>query len=151
MPYEVDLPGGFAISDAQERLDVEAIHRFISEQSYWGRGRAREVMERSLRHSIAFGLYAPDGGQIGLARVVSDRAIRAHVADVYVLPEYRGHGLGKSLVAAVLAHPELVGVSTWSLVTTSAHGLYAGFGFVPLGDPERHMVRVAAAPAAKSA
>jgi GNAT superfamily N-acetyltransferase len=150
MPYEVSLPGGFTVSDDRARLDVDAVYRFIAEEAYWGKGRARDVFERALRHSIGFGLYDPDGRQAGFARVVSDMALRAHLNDVYVLPAYRGAGLGKALVAAVLAHPDLATVGTWTLATDDAQGLYASFGFGPLTRPASHMMRVTSGPGTKS-
>jgi GNAT superfamily N-acetyltransferase len=141
MPYEVALPDGFTISDEFARLDLDEIHRFIATESYWGKGRPRELFERSLRNCIGFGLYAPDGRQIGFARVLSDRALRAHIGDVYVLQSHRGAGLGKALIAAILGHPDLASVGVWTLNTDDAHGLYAGFGFTPLARPETFMIR----------
>jgi GNAT superfamily N-acetyltransferase len=150
MAYEVALTGGCVVSDDRARLDLGAVHRFISEESYWGRGRPRATMERAVEHSMAFGLYSPDGAQIGFTRVMSDRAMRAHLADVYVLPGWRGQGLGKALLAAVFAHPDLATVTTWTLNTDDAHALYAGFGFGALARPETFMIRVASSPTAKT-
>ncbi|MCW3473625.1 GNAT family N-acetyltransferase [Limobrevibacterium gyesilva] len=142
MPHDLTLPGGYVVSDDPARLDIDVIHRYLSEDSYWARGRERAVTERSLAHSLCFGLYAPDGSQAGFARIVSDLTTSAHLADVFVLPAHRGRGLGKALVAAVLAHPELQTVRRWTLTTSDAHGLYAAFGFTPHPDPQTQMVRV---------
>ena len=127
------------------RPDVGLIHRYLADESYtWARGRSRAVVERSLPNSLCFGLYAPDGRQAGFARIVSDRAVIAHMNDVFVLPAWRGRGLGRALVAAALAHPELRTVIRWTLSTDDAHALYASFGFTALARPETAMVLVVA-------
>ena len=142
--YEVSLADGWVISDDRARLDVELVHRYIADESYWARGRSRAIMERCIANSLCFGLYVPDGSQAGFTRVVSDRAVIAHMNDVFVLPAWRGRGLGRALVAAALAHPELRTVIRWTLSTYDAHGLYAAFGFGPLASPETAMVRIVA-------
>ena len=147
MSYDVALPDGFVVSDDPSRLDLAEVHRFISQHTYWGKGRSIEAFTRAVRHCIAFGVYAPDSSQISFARVLSDRSLRAHLSDVYVVPSFRGRGLGRALVAAVLAHPELATVGTWTLNTADAHGLYAGFGFVRDERPERHMMLIRPDPA----
>jgi GNAT superfamily N-acetyltransferase len=146
MVHVVELADGFEISDDPDRLDRDAVYRFISEESYWGRGRPRDVFERGVRNRLCFGLYAPDGQQIGFASVMSDLAVRAHLGDVYVLLAYRGRGLGKALVGAALSHPQLAAVGTWTLTTDGAHGLYAAFGFGSPARPETCMVRVISDP-----
>ena len=128
------------ISTDLDRLDPEMIHRFLSEQSYWARGRSREVMQRAFDNSICFGAYLGDQ-QVGFARVVTDRATFAWLADVFVLDEFRGRGYGKALVGAVLEHPDLQGLRRWLLATKDAHGLYAQYGFVPV-PPDRFMERI---------
>jgi GNAT superfamily N-acetyltransferase len=138
----MELPDGCTISDDRARLDVELLHRYLAEESYWARGRSRAIVERSLANSLCLGLYAGDGSQVGFARVVSDRAVMAHLSDVFVLPAWRGRGLGKALVAAALAHPELGTVRRWTLSTDDGHALYAAFGFRPLPHPEMQMVRI---------
>ena len=131
---------GFVISDDPARLDRDAIWAFIS-QTYWARARTREQHERALDHSLCFGVYDGDDGdkQIGFARIITDYAITAHIADVYILEPYRGRGLSKWLVSAILAHPELTTVRRFTLNTDDAHGLYAQFGFAPLRKPEAMM------------
>lgn len=130
---------GYEISTDPSRLDLDAIHAFLR-TAYWSPGVERAVVERAIAHSIPFGLYAPDGAQAGFARVVTDRATFAYLADVFVLPAHRGHGLGGWLVETVLAHPDVQGVRRFHLATADAHGLYARFGFVP-SDPARMMDR----------
>ncbi len=112
---------------------MDAIYRFLSEQSYWALGRSRALVERGIAHSLPVGAYAPDGSQAAFAMAVSDRAVFALLSNVFVLPRFRGRGLGAAVVAALLGHPELATVTRWSLNTDDAHGLYAKFGFVPLG------------------
>ena len=140
MAFARDLPGGFALSDDQARLDLALVHRYLAEESYWALGRDRAAFERAVAHSLCLGLYAPDGTQIGFARAMTDYGLRAHLLDVFVLPAWRGHGLGRALVGAMLEHPALSGVATWTLSTRDAHGLYASFGFAPQPDPQKQMV-----------
>lgn len=130
---------GYTVSTDPARLDLDAIHDYLANQSYWARNRPREMVERSLRNSLCFGLYF-GAEQVGLARVISDCATYAYLCDVYVLPEHRGKGLSKWLIGLVVAHPDLQNLRRFALATRDAHGLYARFGFTPLTDPERHMV-----------
>ncbi len=129
----------FEISTDPARLQVDEIYAFLS-GSYWAAGRPRDVVIRSLAGSLCFGLYQT-GRQIGLARVVTDRATFAYVCDVYVLDEFRGQGLGKWLLEVVTSHPDLQGLRRWSLVTRDAHGLYRQFGFQNLAAPDAWMER----------
>jgi GNAT superfamily N-acetyltransferase len=119
------------------RIDVERTHQFLSEVAYWSLGVPRDVVSRAIQGSIVFGVYN-GGEQVGMARVVSDKATFAWLCDVWILPDERGHGLGKWLMECVKAHPELQGLRRWMLATRDAHGLYAQFGYVPV-DPERFM------------
>jgi GNAT superfamily N-acetyltransferase len=130
---------GYTISDDPARLDVGTVHRYLSEESYWARGVPRDVVERSIAGSLPFGLYAPDGSLVGFARVVTDRAVFAYLADVFVLDAHRGSGLGVWLVEVVLSHPELQGLRRWLLFTADAHGLYERFGFGPGRTFESYM------------
>jgi GNAT superfamily N-acetyltransferase len=130
---------GYEISNDAARLDLDVIHGFLR-TAYWSPGVSREVVERSIAHSIPFGLYAPDGAQAGFARVVSDRAVFAYIGDVFVLEEHRGRGLGVQLLETILAHPELQGLRRWHLATNDAHGLYERFGF-RASDPATMMDR----------
>ena len=135
---------GFEITTDRERIDVAAVHAFLT-RSYWSPGVARDVIERAIANSLAFGLLAPDGAQAGFARAVTDRATYAYLADVYVLEEHRGRGLGVWLVRTVMEHPDLQGLRRWALATADAHGLYARFGFGPPRRPEMHLFREAGA------
>lgn len=129
------------ISTDPALLDVDLIHRFLSEESYWARGRARAVTERAIAGSLCFGAYDEDAGQVGFARVVTDAATFGFLADVFVVAAARGRGVGKALVTAVTAHPDVGSLPRLTLATDDAHGLYAQFGFVPVDDAERWMVR----------
>lgn len=129
---------GYEISDDPARLDLAAMHIFLSRDSYWSRGIPRDVLDRAVVGSVNFGLYQ-DGTQIGLARVVTDRATFAWLCDVYVLPEHRGRGLGHWLVRTVLEHPDLQDLQKFLLATADAHQIYADCGFAPLSEPGRWM------------
>jgi GNAT superfamily N-acetyltransferase len=124
------LPGGFELDDDPSRIDVDAVHRYLSEQSYWAAGRSRETVARLVREAArVVGLYR-DGEQIGFARAVSDGVAVAYLADVYVLPADQGRGLGKELVRELVEGGPLAHVR-WLLHTRDAHGLYEQFGFGP--------------------
>ena len=129
--------GDYEVSTDPERIDIESVHRFLSDEAYWSPGVPEDVVRRAIAGSIVFGLYR-GSEQVGLARVVSDRATFAWLCDVYVLKEHRGHGLGKWLMECVKAHPDLQGLRHWLLATRDAHGLYAQYGFEPV-DPDRFM------------
>lgn len=129
--------GEYLISSDPARMDIDSVHRFLSDEAYWSPGVPEDVVRRAVAGSIVFGLYH-GSEQVGLARVVSDRATFAWLCDVYVLKEHRGHGLGKWLMECVRAHPDLQGLRRWLLATRDAHGLYKQFGFEPV-DPERFM------------
>jgi len=133
----MNAAAAYEVSSDPARLDLDVIHGFLR-RSYWSPGIPREVVERALRNSLGFGAYHR-GAQVGFARVITDRATFAYVADVFVLEEHRGRGVSKLLMQAVMAHPELQGLRRWSLATRDAHGLYRQFGFAPVAQPERHM------------
>jgi GNAT superfamily N-acetyltransferase len=128
------------ISTDPAELDVALIHRFLSEESYWAQGIPLTTVERALAHSVCVGGFL-DGRQVAFARAVTDQATFAYLADVFVLPEHRGRGHGRQVVAALLDDPRLQGLRRWHLVTRDMQRLYAAFGFVPLTQPERHMQR----------
>jgi GNAT superfamily N-acetyltransferase len=130
---------GYEISTDRARLDIPRIHRFLSTEAYWSPGVSRDVVERSIVNSVCFGVYTDGGEQVGFARAVTDRATFAWLADVYIESPHRGHGLGKRLVAEVLAHPELQGLRRWMLGTADAHELYRRFGFSELRDVQRFL------------
>ena len=128
----------YEISTDVARLDRALIHRFLHDDSYWAKGVPRDVVDRAIANSLCFGLYG-GGAQVGFARVVSDRAAIAYMADVFVLAEHRGRGLGKRLIETVMAHPDLQGLRRFFLGTADAHALYRRFGFRPLAEPGRMM------------
>lgn len=132
--------GPYAISTDRARLDLSVIHDFLTNSSYWAVGRELETVRRSIENSLPFGLY--DGErQIGFARVVTDYATFAWLADVFVLEAARGQGLGTWLIEVILSHPDLQGFRRWTLATKDAHEIYRKFGFSELKRPERWMER----------
>jgi GNAT superfamily N-acetyltransferase len=132
--------GEYLITTDRSRLDVPLIHNFLSKESYWAVGRSVEVVKRTIDNSLCFGVYK-ETEQVGFARVVTDFATFAWLADVFVVPEHRGQGLAKWLMEVILAHPDLQGFRRWVLATKDAQSLYAQFGFIPLHRPERWMER----------
>ncbi len=130
----------YRISTDRRQVDLDVVHGFLT-TFYWSPGIPREVVRRALEHSLPFGLYRGPS-QIGLARVVTDYATFAYLCDVFILPDARGQGLGKWLMAVVADHPALQGLRRWVLTTRDAHGLYRHSGFTDLAHPERFMERV---------
>ena len=125
------------ISTDASRLQIEMICDFLS-RTHWAQNQSRQATERAIANSLSFGVYDGDK-QISFARVVTDFATFAWIADVFILEEYRGRGLAKWLMSTILAHPELQSMRGWVLATLDAHGLYQQFGFVGLHNPERFM------------
>ena len=141
-----DLAGDvLRISTDPADIDIDWLHSALSERSYWAHGRGRSVVERSIAGSLVFGAYTGDR-QVGFARVVTDQATFAWICDVFVDESVRGRGVGKRLMAAIVADPRLQGLKRMMLATDDAHGLYAGFGFEPLGQPEKWMSRTGSEP-----
>jgi len=132
-------PEGFEADDDVNRVDVDAVHGFLS-TAYWSPGVPRDVVARSIEGSLNVGVYAATGELVAFARAVTDRATFAWIADVFVLPEHRGHGLGKFVVETLLDHPDLKGLRRLMLATLDAHELYRRHGFEELADPKRMMV-----------
>lgn len=130
-------PDGFVADDDAARVDLDVIHGFLS-TSYWSPGVPREVLARSVANSLNLGVYLEDA-QVGYARAVTDRATFAWIADVFVLPDYRGHGLGRFVVSTLLEHPELKGLRRVMLATADAHELYQSYGFAQLANPDRYL------------
>ncbi len=133
--------GGYVISTDKGRLDLDVIHGFLV-SSYWVTGITRQTVERAIKHSLCFGVFkvhGQTGSQVGFARVISDLATFAYIADVFILESHRGQGLGKWLIGCMLSHPDLQNLRDWLLATTYAQGLYSQFGFQPLVHPERWM------------
>jgi GNAT superfamily N-acetyltransferase len=128
-----ELVDGFELDDDRRRVDVDAVHRYLAEESYWARGRAREEVERLVREAErVVGLYG-DRRQVGFSRTVSDGVAIAYLADVYVLPEARGRGLGVELVRETVERGPFAHCR-WILHTADAHGLYERFGFARPDD-----------------
>jgi N-acetylglutamate synthase-like GNAT family acetyltransferase len=132
--------GGLLFSTDRGRLDIDLIHDFLSRESYWVPGIRREFVERAIAHSVCFGVYERDR-QLAFARVITDCAGFAWLADVFVVADDRSRGIGKQLMEFVMAHPDLQHIRRFMLATRDAHDLYARFGFTPLAHPERLMER----------
>jgi GNAT superfamily N-acetyltransferase len=132
----------FVISTDRSKLDLDAIQRFLLEDSYWARERTVEQTRTAIENSICFGVYHGDR-QIGFARIVSDQATFAYLGDVFIIDEYRGRGLSKWLMEVIVGHPNLQGLRRWVLATRDAHTLYERFGFHQLVHPDRWMERPA--------
>jgi len=133
------------ISTDKSRLDVTFIHQFLSEESYWAGHIPLDLVRTSIENSLCFGAY-DNGAQVGFARVVTDYATFAYVADVFVAASHRGAGVGQQIMAAIVGHPALQRLRRWHLVTRDAQRLYERFGFQPLRTPERHMEMVVTNP-----
>jgi len=143
--------GDWSISTDKARLNIDQIHDFLSHSSYWAQGRPRSLVQKSIDHSLCFGVYA-GAEQVGFARVVTDRATFAWLCDVFIVESHRGLGLGKWLLECVSAHPDLQELHLFILATRDAHALYARYGgFEPLTLPARWMIRRRSQPAELSA
>ena len=136
MEYTV-TENNFIISTDKSKIDIDYVHQFLS-NSYWSPGVPMETVKRAMQNSLCFGVY-DNGRQVGYARMITDTAIFAYLADVFIDENYRGKGLGKWLIKVTLAHPDLQGLRRIILATKDAHSLYAQFGFVPFATPERWM------------
>lgn len=130
--------GEFLVSTDPARLNLEVIHNFLS-NCYWAKGISREIVARSIEHSLCFAIYDGTGAQVGFARVVSDFATVAYLGDVFVLETHRGRGLSKFIMECIMKYPALQGLRRWILLTRDAHGLYRKVGFTPLKSADRYM------------
>ena len=128
---------GFTISTEKERLDIDLIHSFLN-RTYWAEGISKETIRRSIEGSLCFGVFENDK-QVGFARMITDKATFAYLADVFIIEEYRGRGLSKWLMQVIMSHPDLQGLRRMILATKDAHGLYKQFGFTPLINVDRWM------------
>lgn len=133
----MNLARNYSISTDKRRFNVALIHDFLR-SSYWAKDIPRSVVARSIRNSLCFGVFYR-GEQVGFARVITDRATLAYLADVFIVPEHRGRGVGRMLIGRILAHRDLQGLRRILLATNDAHRLYASFGFKPLAHPGRYM------------
>jgi len=132
--------GEFVISTDPVRLDVDVIHNYLANESYWAQGRTKELIQRSIKNSLVFGIYEGNQ-QVGFCRVVSDYATFAWLCDVFVLEPFRGLGLSKWMIEVVTSHPELQGLRRWMLGTRDAQELYRRYGFTELDKGTRWMHR----------
>jgi GNAT superfamily N-acetyltransferase len=128
------------ISTDKNKLDIEVIHSFLTE-SYWGKGRTIDQVQKSIGNSLCFGVYL-DNNQIGFARAVTDYTIYVYLMDVFIIPEVRGKGYSKQLMKTILEEPTLQDCRDWTLKTKDAHGLYEQFGFIRAQHPEKIMERI---------
>ena len=142
MKYHEWRNGEFSISTDRQRLQIDAIHSFLSEESYWAKMRTKEETITAIKNSLPFGVYKSEN-QIGFARVVTDYATFAYLGDVFIVEEFRGIGLSKWLMETIIGHPELQGFRRWVLATRDAHALYEKFEFTALKFPERWMEKTA--------
>ncbi|MFB2768235.1 GNAT family N-acetyltransferase [Pelatocladus sp. BLCC-F211] len=129
--------GEYSISTDINRLDINTIHQFLM-TSYWAEGLPLQTLKRSIQNSLVFGLYKSKQ-QIGFARVITDYATFAYIADVFILEPFRGQELGKWLLETIVSHPELLGLRRWLLATKDAQDFYRQFGFTELKNPDRFM------------
>ncbi|RKR83833.1 acetyltransferase (GNAT) family protein [Mucilaginibacter gracilis] len=136
--YQHLIANGYTISTDKSLLDFEVIFNYLGYESYWSKGIAPETLRKAIDNAMCFGGYHHKK-QIGFAKVVTDKATFAYLADVFILEPYRGLGLSKWLVHTIKLHPDLQGLRRWMLATADAHGLYAQFGFEPVNNPERWM------------
>lgn len=132
------LLADYEISTDPHRLDVNVIHKFLTEDSYWSPGIPRATVERAIANSLCFGVYR-NNAQIGFARIVTDKSTFALLADVFILEAHRGKGLSKRLMRSIVEHDDLQGLRRFLLLTSDAHGLYSQFGFTEIGSPQRFM------------
>lgn len=130
--------GDYLLSDDQSKLQIESVHQFLSQESYWAKNIPIEIVKESIRGSVCFGIYS-NTSQIGFARVITDGATFGYLADVFVLEAHRGKDLSKALMSFILHYPAFTKLRRFMLATKDAHGLYSQFGFSPLASPERFM------------
>lgn len=131
----------YSISTDNRKIEIQTIHDFISNRSYWGKGRTIEAVENTIENSFCFGVYDGRDQLVGFARVVTDFTVFAYLMDVFILEEHRGRGLGKYLLDYIFNHPELRNIACWRLDTNDAHGLYRKFGFQKPLHPDKIMER----------
>jgi N-acetylglutamate synthase-like GNAT family acetyltransferase len=136
MAYYISEKDGYKISTDPGELDVQVIHQYLSVDSYWAQEIPVYVVKKAIANSLCFGLYK-NNSQIGFARLVTDKATFAYLADVFVLEEYRGQGLSKWLMEVIQSHPDVQGLRRWMLMTRDAQGLYEQFGWTVLDEDAR--------------
>ncbi|ALM07129.1 acetyltransferase [Sediminicola sp. YIK13] len=129
------------ISTNKEDLDIPKIHRYISEDSYWGKGRSLEDVQKTIDNSLCFGLYSETDEQLGFARVVTDFVVFAYMMDVIIFDSNQGKGLGNRLISRIMESDKLRNIKTFALKTKDAHLLYERFGFEKIGDSKLWMTK----------
>lgn len=134
------MNGSYMISTDKGKLDIALIHDYLSNHSYWAQGRTLDTVKRSIEGSLCFGMYSGNE-QVAFARVITDHATFAYLADVFIVEQHRGKGLSKMLMKEIISHPGLQGLRRWMLGTKDAHTLYEQFGFSLVAQPERWMER----------
>jgi GNAT superfamily N-acetyltransferase len=132
------LISGYTISSKTKDMDATVIHGYIS-RSYWAKNIPLPTMKKAIQNSLCFGVFTDSGNQIAFARMVTDSATFAYLADVFVLEEHRGKGISKWIMKNIIEHPNLQGIRRMALATSDAHGLYKEFGFKALNSPESFM------------
>jgi len=137
----MDTSEGLYISTDFDEMDVSFIHKYLAKDSYWAKGRSRELVIKSMQNSICFGVFRSDHKQIGFARIATDFVVFAWLMDVFIDESYKRKGIGKMLMNYILNYPELLEVKGIGLKTKDAHGLYEKFGFNKIEDPELWMYR----------
>jgi GNAT superfamily N-acetyltransferase len=135
--HHVWSKGDYEISTDPARINVVLVHEFLT-NSYWAKGISSETAKKSIENSICFGVYF-GRQQVGFARIISDLATFAYLADVFIVPDYRGRGLSRWLLQCIVGHSDLHGLRRWMLATKDAHGLYEKLGFTTLKNPESWM------------
>ena len=130
---------GFSISTDKLKLDISFIHNWLSKKSYWCPGIPMHLVKRAIENSLCFGVYNPEGKQVGFGRVITDFTTFAWVTDVFIIKKYRGQGLSRFLMDCALNHPDLKTIRRWLLGTSYAHGLYKKLGFEPLDEPDNFL------------
>ncbi|WP_461533981.1 GNAT family N-acetyltransferase [Sinomicrobium sp.] len=132
----------YYISTDKSMLNLDLIEDFLARQSYWAKGRKRKTIEKSIAHSLCFGVYDHEGQQLGFGRVVTDYSVFAWIMDVFIIPGHRKNGLGRMLLENIISHPELSEIEKWGLKTLDAHGLYKKFGFHTTTQSELIMEKI---------
>ena len=129
---------GYSISTNKAAMDIAVIHGYLA-NSYWAKGMPKSVLEKAISNSLCFGVFTESGQQVGFARLITDSATFAYLADVFILEVHQGKGLSRWLMENIIAHPQLQGLRRIALATRDAHGLYEKFGFKPLANPQTLM------------
>jgi len=129
---------GYRIRSNKSDMNIESIHEFIT-KSYWAKGIPIDILKRAISNSLCFGVFSKEEEQVGFARMITDSATYAYLADVYILEDHRGKGLSKWLMQEIMSHSDLQGLRRMTLATADAHGLYEQYGFTELAKPEVFM------------